>query len=248
MPKLLVLQHVAFAILGTLNPHLKDAGFRLRYVNFGRHPDAEPKLDGYQGLVILGGPMGVNEVGAHPHLLTELRLIETAMEREMPILGVCLGAQLIAQALGAHVRANPEKEIGWYDVTLTDKGRSDPLFRHFRPTEKLFQWHADAFDVPRSATHLASTTTCRNQAFRYGTNVYALQFHLEVDESLVERWLHVLLERGELEEFGGKISREQIRRETGCYVERLRWLSDSTFAEFIRLFGLRRRYRALPSR
>ena len=204
MPKLLVLQHVAFAILGTLNPLLKDAGFRLRYVNFGRHPDAEPQLDGYQGLVILGGPMGVNEGSAHPHLLTELRLIETAMEREMPILGICLGAQLIAQALGAHVRVNPEKEIGWYDVTLTGKGRHDPLFRHFHPTEKLFQWHADAFDIPRARRIWRARPRVGTRRFRYGTNVYALQFHLEVDESLVERWLQVLLERRELKEFGGR--------------------------------------------
>ncbi len=103
MKKLLVLQHVAHELLGTLNPLLKRAGFRIRYVNFARHPDAQPGLDGYDGLIVLGGPMSVNDSNRLPHLVTELKLIEEAMRREVPILGICLGAQLIAKTLGAAV-------------------------------------------------------------------------------------------------------------------------------------------------
>src|SRR5688572_32749167 len=100
MRKLLVLQHVAHEILGTLNPLLKRAGFRIRYVNFGRHPEAQPSLDGYHGLVVLGGPMSVYEDHRFPHLITEMKLIEDAMQRNLPVLGICLGAQLIARHWG----------------------------------------------------------------------------------------------------------------------------------------------------
>ena len=97
MKKLLVCQHVPFEILGTLNPMLKSAGLRIQYVNFGRHPDARPDLGGYDGLVILGGPMNVGQVEAYPHLATELEMVRQALEMDIPTLGICLGAQLIAK-------------------------------------------------------------------------------------------------------------------------------------------------------
>ena len=116
MKKVLVFQHVPYEILGTLDPLLRAAGYRIRYVNFGREPDAEPDIEKYQGLVVLGGPMNVDMVEKYPHLKTEVRLIKRAMELGIPILGICLGAQLIAKTLGAKVSKNPEKGIGWYDI------------------------------------------------------------------------------------------------------------------------------------
>ncbi|HEX9443892.1 MAG TPA: gamma-glutamyl-gamma-aminobutyrate hydrolase family protein, partial [Candidatus Binatia bacterium] len=163
MPRLLVCQHVPYEILGTLNPLLKTAGFRIRYVNFGRHPGAEPSLAGYQGLVVLGGPMSVNQTAEYPHLAAEMRLIERALEQGLPVLGICLGAQLIAAALGARVYPNREKEIGWYDVSPAENAGGDPLVAHFRPSEKIFQWHGDTFDIPAGAVHLASSPLCANQ-------------------------------------------------------------------------------------
>ena len=132
MKKLLVFQHVPHEILGTLNPLLKRAGFRIRYVNFARHPDAEPSLNGYDGLVVLGGPMSVNDTGRLAHLTIEMKLIEDAMKKNLPVLGICLGAQLIAKTLGADVYANKEKEIGWYDVSPTDHAENDPLLMTFQ--------------------------------------------------------------------------------------------------------------------
>jgi len=246
--KLLVCQHVAYEPLGTLNPLLKDAGFRLRYVNFGRHPDAQPSLEGYGGMVILGGPMNVDDVAGHPHLRTELRLIEDALRAGVPVLGICLGAQLIARALGAPVRPNEEKEIGWFDVALTDEARDDRLLAPFEPNERVFQWHGDTFETPRGAVRLAHSQTCANQAFRYGDNVYGLQFHLEVDERMIERWLRVEAMRREIESLGGEAHAERIRAETPVRIERLKALSDATFGEFVRLFGPRRRRLVHPSR
>ncbi|MFT5444133.1 MAG: GMP synthase (glutamine-hydrolyzing) [Myxococcota bacterium] len=242
MPKLLVFQHVAHELLGTLDPLLRSHGFRNRYVNFGREPHATPSLDGYHGVVVLGGPMNVDQTADHPHLATEVRVLAEAVEREMPVLGICLGAQLLAKALGADVRSNGTKEIGWYDVSPTEAGTSDPLFRHFEASEQIFQWHGDTFDIPPGAVALASSPDCVNQAFRYGDAAYGLQFHLEVDGPMIERWLNVPAHLAEMATEGERISPERIRADTPDHVQRLHELSDLIFSQFIELFGsLRKR-------
>lgn len=248
MKKLLVFQHVAHELLGTLNPLLKRAGFRIRYVNFARHPDAQPSLSGYDGLVILGGPMSANDSPRLPHLNVEMKLIEEAMRRELPVLGICLGAQLIAKTLGASVYPNREKEIGWYDVSPTDEAGCDPLLMDLQVMEKIFQWHGETFDIPRSACHLAFSPLCSNQAFRHGSKVYGFQFHLEVDEPMIHRWLRVAENREEIFALHGNDSIDQIHRETPEYIARLRDLSDRVFGEFITLFGVEKRFFTLSSR
>ncbi len=246
--KILVFQHVAHELLGTLNPLLKDAGFRIRYVNFGRHPHARPEVERYHGLVVLGGPMNVDQVDRHPHLRTELELIEEAMKRGMPILGICLGSQLVAKTLGAEVRPSPEKEIGWYPVTPTPAAADDPLLGHLEPSEKIFQWHGDAFEIPHGAVHLASSPGCPNQAFRYEDNVYGFQFHMEVDEHLIERWLNVPDHQRELHALKGEAGPHEIRSVTPSHMPRLSTIAERTFREFVKLFGHRIVFRQLPSR
>jgi len=242
MPKLLVIQHVPYEILGTLDPLLRSYGFRIRYVNFGRHPDARPCIDGYHGLVVLGGPMNVDQTDAYPHLETEMRLIRDALEREIPILGVCLGAQLLARVLGARVFRNPEKEIGWYEVLPTAEGRRDPLLSHLGDGKKIYQWHGDTFEIPDGAAHLAQSQACPNQAFRWGERSYGFQFHLEVDDAMITRWLEVPLMREEIAAEQGRICEHAIRRETELHGKNLEALSDQVFVGFVSLFGeLRRR-------
>ena len=248
MKKLLVLQHVPHELLGTLNPLLKRSGFRIRYVNFARHPDAQPSLDGYDGLVVLGGPMSVNDAHRLQHLTAEMNLIEQAMKRNLPVLGICLGAQLIAKTLGAAVYPNQEKEIGWYDVSPTDHAQSDPLLAAFAASEKIFQWHGETFEIPKTTLHLAFSSLCANQAFRCGANVYGFQFHLEVDERMIHRWLRVGENRDEIAALGGKIDGERIHQETPAHIARLHQLSDQVFGEFIKLFGIEKTLRRLPSR
>jgi GMP synthase (glutamine-hydrolysing) len=248
MPKLLVCQHAAHEVLGTLDPLLRSSGFRIRYVNFARHPDAQPTLDGYHGLVLLGGPMNVDETERYPHLSVEKDLVRRALDRRMPVLGICLGAQLIARALGAEVTRSAVKEIGWYEAIPTPAGRTDRIVRHFGESARVFQWHGDTFAIPEGAVHLVSGNGCPNQAFRFGDNVYALQFHLEVDERMIARWLRVPEMRRELEESRPPFDAEKIRKETQEHIHSLRQLGERAFGEFLRLFGDRPRVRVLPSR
>lgn len=248
MPRLLVLQHVAWEILGTLDPLLRQSGFRIRYVNFDRHPHARPSLDGYHGLVVLGGPMNVDETDRYPHLDTERRLIETALERELPLLGICLGAQMVASVLGARVSRSPRTEIGWYDVSPTPEGRTDSLIGNFEPVERIFHWHGDMFDVPAGAVQLVESDDVPNQAFRYGDRTYGLQFHLEVDRAMIERWLRVPDNLEQIEALED-VCPHAIREETPRRIGRLHRLSDRTFSAFVDLFPRRRgKPRLLPSR
>ena len=246
--KLLVLQHVAHELLGTLNPLLKRAGFRIRYVNFARHPDAQPDLQGVVAMSQRVRPMSVNDAARLPHLTTELRLIEDAMHRNLPILGICLGAQLIAKTLGAEVYPNREKEIGWYDLSPTEHAGSDRLLEALKNTEKIFQWHGETFDMPKSTRHLAFSSLCANQSFRYETNVYGFQFLLVVDAPMIHRWLRVPENQKEIASLRGDRHIDQIYSDTTRHMDRLSEISDSVFKSFINLFGLEKRFRCLPSR
>lgn len=245
---MLVFQHVPHEILGTLDPLLREAGFRIRYVNFSRQAEARPDIGRYHGLVVLGGPMNCDEIARHPHLGIETEAIRAAIDRGLPVLGICLGAQLIARALGAKVTRNREKEIGWYDVTPTPAGAKDPLFSRFSGTEKIFQWHGDTFAIPEGAVHLASSPACAHQAFRYGENVYALQFHLEVDQPLIARWLHTPVMAREIECLGPRFDSHRIEGDTHRYIGRSLALGDAVFGEYIRAFHTRRRRTPLSSR
>lgn len=247
MRKILVCQHVPHEILGTLNPHLKKAGFRIRYVNFGHHPDAAPTLEGYYGLIILGGPMNVEETKKHPFLKHEIKLIQEALYKNIPVLGICLGAQLIAKTLGAAVGPNPIKEIGWFDVSLTAAGKKDLVLKHCGEKQKIFQWHGDAFEIPKDAHHLARSATCKNQAFRFGDKVYAFQFHLEVDAPMIHRWLNVSPNKEDLADLKGTAP-ETIDQETKQYIKNSVRLSRKVFGSFTDLFGIEKKVRRLPSR
>jgi GMP synthase (glutamine-hydrolysing) len=247
-PKILVFQHVPYEPLGTLDPLLKEAGFRIRYVNFGRNPQQRPSLEKYAALIVLGGPMNSHQIDTYPNLITEVEVIREAVESDMSVLGICLGAQLLAKALGGTVARNPQREIGWYDVCLTEHGRNDPVLAPFAGQQAVFQWHEDGIGLPDGAVHLASSPASAVQAFRYGEHAYGFQFHLEVDATLVERWLTVPDNQQMLGEEGDRVDRDLLRTQTTERIADLQELSRRTFSGWIDRFEFGPRRRALPSR
>jgi len=138
--------------------------------------------------------------------------------------------------------------FGWYDVSLTQEGKNDPVCQYFGKTEKIFQWHGDTFEIPHGAIHLAKSRDCPHQAMRYGDKTYGFQFHLEVDQPMIERWLEVPRHIEELAGVKGRIDPEEIKKQTPQFIQRSMSLSEGTFGEFIKLFGMEKKYRCPPSR
>jgi GMP synthase-like glutamine amidotransferase len=181
-----VIRHVPFEGLGLIEPVLKRHELPIRWHEIG-DTLTDPELATSQALILMGGPMSAND--PDPWVGTEIDLIQRALARQIPILGVCLGAQLIARTLGSRVYRNPVKEIGWYPTYWTDAGRIDPVFGGLPDGVNIFQWHGETFDIPPGAEWLAYTKTCAYQAFRAGPNVYGIQFHPEVTPEIIEDWI-----------------------------------------------------------
>lgn len=247
-PKVLVFQHVPYEPLGTLDPLLKNAGFRIRYVNFGREPDARPELDRYEALIVLGGPMNADQIDSWPNLVTEVEIIREAVDRDMSVLGICLGAQLLAKALGGTVTRNAVREIGWYDVELTDAGLDDPVLEAFAPHQEVFQWHEDGINLPPGIDVLASSPASAVQAFRHGEHIYGFQFHLEANRPLIERWLSVPAHEETLSEEVATVKPDAVRKQIDNSIRPLEALSRETFSRWIDRFEMGRRKQHLPSR
>ena len=184
--RVVVFRHVPFEGLGLIQPALDEGRVAVEFADLFRDDAPEPDVAGAAGLILMGGPMSAND--NLPYLRREMDYIRQAAERGQPVLGVCLGAQLAAQALGARVYRNPVKEIGWFDVYLTEAGRQDPLLCPLGVPETVLEWHGDTFDLPSGAAWLARSEGCRNQAFRLGSSLYGLQFHLEVTPEMIADW------------------------------------------------------------
>jgi GMP synthase (glutamine-hydrolysing) len=181
----LAVQHTPVETLGTLEAALRGADVPLAYLRTHEREPVPVSAEGLGGLVVLGGPMSVYETERYPHLEDEIQLIQDALERGTPILGVCLGSQLLACALGATVESMGEKELGWGEVETTSEAIYDPLFGALGRSFTAFHWHGDAFELPEGGTLLASSRSTLVQAFQFEQRAYGILFHLEVDERLV---------------------------------------------------------------
>jgi len=186
----LIIKHVEIEGPGLIEDCLKEERLPYQILNLesGIHP---PKIEHLSAIVILGGPMNVYQEDRYPFLREEDLFIKEAIQRGKAVLGICLGAQLVAKALGAKVTKAPVKEIGWFDVSLTKVGSHDPLFSGLPKKFPVFQWHEDSFDLPAAAKLIAISNPNSHQAFRYGENAYGIQFHLEVTEEMIREWTKI---------------------------------------------------------
>lgn len=196
----LVFRHIPFEGLGLIEPALEARGVGVDYCDLYRDGASMPDVDAYAGLIFMGGPMSVSD--ELPFVLKEMRQIERAAARGVPLLGVCLGSQMIARALGGRVYRNCEKEIGWFDIRLTEAGAEDPVLGKLGPAETVFHWHGDTFDLPAGAELLASSERTPHQAFRAARAVYGLQFHLEVTPEMISDWSGQDANCGDVRELG----------------------------------------------
>jgi GMP synthase (glutamine-hydrolysing) len=216
--KVNVIRHLAFEDLASFTSVLQAKNYQINYLDAGY--DDLSQLDALCDdlLIILGGPISVNDAAMFPFIETELNMLKQRLAADKPTLGICLGAQLIARALGAKVYPGQSKEIGWYDLSLTAAGEQSAL-RYLNAEHCcMLHWHGEIFDLPEKAVLLASTEKYRNQAFSYGSNILALQFHPEITQRGMEKWFigHI----AEIMQTDG-ISVEQLRAETHRFANQL---------------------------
>jgi len=186
MAKIWVIQHHQVENLGNIAEALEGAALAWQYIRTFEGQPVPKDMKGAGGLILMGGPQGVYEADEAPYLKDEMRLIESALKDNRPVLGVCLGSQLLAAALGAKVYQGARREIGWYPVRLTSEARNDRLLNGVPEQFTAFHWHGDIFDLPHDSVTLASSEISPIQAFRYGDKAYGFLCHLEVTEASVQ--------------------------------------------------------------
>jgi len=225
----IVIQHVPQETLGTFAPTLERMGFAARY---HLAPNSLPTRDEVLKaplLVVLGGPMGVYETDRHPFLREETGLIARRLDRNLPCLGVCLGAQLIASALGARVERGLRFELGFGRIALTEAGRASCL-AEIGEDSAVLHWHGDTYDLPRGATRLASSPMYVEQAYSIGSAVLALQFHLEAGGPEFEQWI----EQSADELVRGGVDAASLRRAAATEAPTMAAAADRVLARWLR--------------
>ena len=210
--KVIIIKHIDIEGPGTICESLDRYDIPYQVIDiFNGHP-LPTSLSKISAVIVLGGPMNVYEEDKYPFLKQEDLFLKKVIREELPALGFCLGAQLIAKAKGAIVKKAPQKEIGWFKITLNEYSPCDLLFRGFMEEIDVFQWHGDTFEIPNGAVKLASSELCSNQAFRIGSNIYGLQFHVEVTDEMIYQWLDAY--RDEIDSLKGMVDPDQIISDT----------------------------------
>lgn len=223
--KIYIIKHVEDEGPGLLGDFFRHLGWESVLVELYRGEALLYDLESPAGVIVLGGPMNVYQEEDYPFLKMEDQFIRKMLKEEVPLLGICLGAQLLAKACGARVHKSPWKEIGWYEVELTREGQRDALFRGLGRDLCVFQWHEDTFEIPKGGALLATADPCPNQAFKVGPSAYGLQFHVEVTLDMVKVWA---------EKERQAVSPARLEREGAALRGRLETQAQTIFANFQR--------------
>ena len=231
----LFIKHIDIEGPGTMLEYMNTKAIQYQIIDLSLGEKLPSNLNEYQAIVILGGPMNVYEEEKYNYLKDENKFIKKALEEKIPMLGLCLGAQLIAKAIGAKVGKSREKEIGWFKVKLTSDGLNDSIFDGFDNEIEVFQWHGDTFDIPENALHLASSNACANQAFKYN-NVYGFQFHLEVTNNMVKEWLDAYAE--EILSMGDKVNKNGIIERANSFAQNYNFQAEVFYKNFFKIANI----------
>jgi GMP synthase (glutamine-hydrolysing) len=232
MPQMTCFQHIDCEGPGSLEPLFKSLGIQLKLLKPFKG-DAVPENLG-DGLLILGGPMGVYEEAQYPWMAEELAAIRKALAASLPVLGICLGSQMLAHAAGAQVFRGALPEVGWRPITLTAEGKKDALLEGLPETFNAFHWHGDTFTLPQGARLLAGSDWFPHQIFKVGIKAYGFQCHLEVTETMVKDWAHLYAK--ELVPAGGPTPLARVEGGLKQNTAQLEALAAKVFGRFAKLF------------
>ncbi len=231
MPSVTCFQHIDCEGPGTLETILEPLGIKLRVLKPFKGDRVPEDLGA--GLVVLGGPMGVYERDQYPWMAEELSAIEKALNQSLPILGICLGSQMLAHAAGAQVFRGALPEVGWRPITLTPEGKEDSLLQGLHDSFEVFHWHGDTFALPRGAKLLAGSDWFPHQIFKVGQKDYGFQCHLEVTEEMVESWAQIYAK--ELVPAGGPTPEARVTGDLNHHAAQLESLAAKVFGKFAKL-------------
>ncbi len=236
MKRVLTIINIADDPTGYIGEILEEHGIAYDVIDASLQPIPNPT--DYSALVVFGGPQNANEDEKYPYFLPEKAALRTAVEQKIPVLGICLGGQMLASVLGGIVKKHTITEIGFSEVQCTDEGRHDPLYEGLAGYQLVYQWHEDTFAIPPGAVRLATSEKTANQAFRYGLNAYGIQYHVELTPAMLDTWLREPSLKEEIVNAVGDSEYERIMSERPHYYARYREHTRVMFENFLRIAKL----------
>ncbi|GAC1690907.1 MAG: type 1 glutamine amidotransferase [Ktedonobacteraceae bacterium] len=236
MKRVLTIINIADDPTGYIGELLEEHGIAYDIIDASMQPIPDPTA--YDAMVVFGGPQNANEDEKYPYFLQEKAALRTAVEQDMPVLGICLGGQLLATVLGGTVKKHTITEIGFSEVQCTDEGRHDPLYEGLAGRQLVYQWHEDTFDIPPGAVRLATSAKTENQAFRYGRNAYGIQYHIELTPTMLDTWLSEPSLKQEIINAIGNSEYERIMSDRPQHYAQYREHTRVIFENFLRIATL----------